>query len=157
MQRCCAGPPGLKVFFSFETFFVVFCCVVSCFAVFCRVLSCLAMFGRVLSRFAMLWSRFAVLWSCFVVLWSSLSSSSLPAGVKENFFKTVQNKVTHNRGSLFRTHLARRAWVTIVGHLWVTLRFLCVGHFCAQNIFYMYIYICSYIYITSRYATFTLL
>ena len=52
MQRCCAGPPGLKVFFSFEAFFVVFCRVVSCFAVFCHVLSCLVVFGRV--------------WPCFV-------------------------------------------------------------------------------------------
>ena len=42
--------------------------------------------------------------------------------------KTVQDKVTHNHGSLFRQHLARRTWVTCVGHLWVTLRRPCVGH-----------------------------
>ena len=58
MQRCCAAPPGLKVFFSFEAFFVVFCCVVSCFAVFCHVLSCLVVFGRV--------------WPCFVAFGRAL-------------------------------------------------------------------------------------
>ena len=46
-----------------------------------------------------------------------------------NFVQKIQNQVTHDRGSLFRAHLARCTWATFVGHLWVTLRFLCVGHF----------------------------
>ena len=55
VQRSCAGPPGLKVFFSFEAFllcFVVLCRVLPRFAVFCRVLPCFVVFGRV--------------WPCFV-------------------------------------------------------------------------------------------
>ena len=50
----------------------------------------------------------------------------------------IANMVRHsktNRGSFFRSHLARRAWVTAVGHLWVTLRFRCVGHFHVRTCF----------------------
>ena len=44
-------------------------------------------------------------------------------------------KKTHNRGSFVRAHLARRAWVTAEGRLWMTLRFLCVGHFFVRTCF----------------------